>query len=331
MKCAFLFPGQGTQVVGMGKDLYEKYEKVRDVFRKASEIAQIDIAKLCFEGKREEYKEPYIITNEEIQEGYDLNQTENTQLAIATLSLAILGLCKEAGIEAQMAVGLSLGEYPALVYGEKISFADAIFLLKQRGYYMQHYLPKETFQMLAVIGLEESVIEAICEKIEEQGYFIQPANYNCKGQVVISGEEKAIQLAQEQLKEAGAKKTVVLNTSGPFHTRKLEEAAKQYRKDLEKVSFAKGNSCVVLKNIDGTPYQEEENMVDILTKHIISPVHFEQEIQQMLQAGVDTFIELGPGKTLTGFVKRESKQVSTYCVNNVETFEDLCEKFKKEE
>ena len=142
MKCAFLFPGQGTQTVGMGKDLYEKYETVREVFRKASEIAKIDIAKLCFEGKRDEYKKPYVITNEEIQAGEDLNQTENTQLAIATLSLAILALCKEKGIEAQMAAGLSLGEYPALVYGGKISFEDSIFLLKQRGYDMQHYLTR---------------------------------------------------------------------------------------------------------------------------------------------------------------------------------------------
>ena len=330
MKCAFLFPGQGTQTVGMGKDLYEKYETVREVFRKASEIAKIDIAKLCFEGKRDEYKKPYVITNEEIQAGEDLNQTENTQLAIATLSLAILALCKEKGIEAQMAAGLSLGEYPALVYGGKISFEDSIFLLKQRGYDMQHYLPKETFQMLAVMGLEESVIEAVCDEIEEQGLFIQPANYNCNGQVVIAGEEKAIQLAQEQLKEARAKKTVVLNTSGPFHTKKLEEAARQYQKDLEKITFLEGNNCIVLKNIDGTPYRKEENMVEILTKHIVSPVRFEQEIQEMLQEGVDTFIELGPGKTLTGFVKKETKEVTTYCVNNVETFEALCEDLKNQ-
>ena len=330
MKCAFLFPGQGTQSVGMGKDLYEKYEIVREVFKKASEISKIDIAKLCFEGKREEYSEPYTIANGEIQVGEDLNQTENTQLAIATLSLAILALCKKENIEAQMAAGLSLGEYPALVYGGKISFVDAIFLLKQRGYYMQNYLPKEKFQMLAVIGLEESVIEAICNEIEEQGFFIQPANYNCNGQVVISGEENAIQLAQEQLKEARAKKTVVLNTSGPFHTKKLEEAAKKYKQDLEKIVFLEGNDCVILKNVDGKPYQKKEDMVEVLTKHIISPVRFEQEIQEMLQEGVDTFIELGPGKTLTGFVKRESKEVSTYCVNNVETFEALCENLKNQ-
>lgn len=324
MKCAFLFPGQGTQSVGMGKDLYEKYEKVREVFEKASEISQIDIAKLCFEGKREEYKKPYVIVNEETQAGEDLNQTENTQLAIATLSLAILALCKEKNIQADITAGLSLGEYPALVYGGKLSFEDSIFLLKQRGYYMQHYLPKEKFQMLAVMGLEESVIETICDEIEEQGLFIQPANYNCNGQVVISGEEKAIQIAQERLKEARAKKTVVLNTSGPFHTKKLEEAAKQYRKDLEKITFLEGNNCIVLKNIDGKPYEAQENMVEVLTKHIVSPVRFEQEIQEMLKQGVDTFIELGPGKTLTGFVKRETKEVSTYCVNNVETFEELC-------
>ena len=217
MKRAFLFPGQGSQIVGMGKDIYEKYEEARKIYEKASEISNIDIKKICFEGPEEE-----------------LNKTENTQIAILTTSLAILEVLKSKNINADIAVGLSLGEYGALIYSGIMSFEDGIKLIQKRGYYMGNLLPKEEYAMAAIIGLEVNKIEEICEKLNEQGKFVVPANYNCSVQTAISGETNAIDEAIELLKQAGAKRAIKLKTSGPFHTVKLQEAKNAYEKELEK-------------------------------------------------------------------------------------------------
>ena len=209
MKRAFLFPGQGAQTIGMGKDIYDEYEVARKVYDKVNEISGIDVKKICFEGPEEE-----------------LNKTENTQIAILTTSLAMLEVLKSKGIEAEIATGLSLGEYGALIYAGIISFEDGIKLIKKRGYYMGNLLPKEEYAMAAIIGLEVNKIEEVCNKLQEQGKFVVPANYNCSVQTAISGELDAIDEAIELLKMAGAKRAIKLKTSGPFHTRKLEEAKK---------------------------------------------------------------------------------------------------------
>ena len=214
MKRAFLFPGQGAQVVGMGKDIYEKYEEARKIYDKANEITKMDVKKICFEGPEEE-----------------LNKTENTQIAILTTSLAILEVLKSKNIEADVAVGLSLGEYGALIYSGIISLEDGLKLIQKRGYYMGNLLPDEEFAMAAVIGLDSSKIEDVCQNIAKEGKFIVPANYNCKVQTVISGEKEAIEEASEKLKEAGAKRVIPLKTSGPFHTSKLEKAKEAYEKE----------------------------------------------------------------------------------------------------
>ena len=288
MKRAFLFPGQGAQTVGMGKDFYEKYEEARNVFDKASGISGIDVKKLCFEGPEEE-----------------LNKTENTQIAIMVTSLAILEVLKAKGIEAKITCGLSLGEYTALVYAGIISFEDGIKLIIKRGYYMENLIPNSEYEMAAVIGLDVSKIEEICNELKNQGKFVVPANYNCSSQTVVSGEKNAVEEAIEKLKLAGAKRVIPLKTRGPFHTEKLLEASKAFEKELEKFKFNLDEENVkVIKNIDGTYYNKNDNIKEILTKHIISPVRFDKAIKLMQEENVDEYVEIGPRKNINRFCKK---------------------------
>ena len=280
MKRAFLFPGQGAQIVGMGKDIYEKYEEARKVFDEASNISGIDIKKMCFKGPEDE-----------------LNKTENTQIAIMVTSLAVLEVLKSKKIDAKIACGLSLGEYTALVYAGIISFEDGIKLIKKRGYYMGNLIPDSEYEMAAVIGLDVLKIEEICNELKNQGKFVVPANYNCSSQTVVSGEKEAVEEAIEKLKSSGAKRVIPLKTSGPFHTEKLIEASKAFEKELENVNFNLDEEKVkVIKNIDGTYYNKNDNIKEILVKHIISPVRFDKAIKLMSDENIDEYIEIGPRK-----------------------------------
>ena len=287
MKRAFLFPGQGSQTVGMGKDIYEKYDEAKKIYDEASKISGIDIKKLCFEGP------------EEI-----LNKTENTQIAILTTSLAILEVLKSKGIEAEITCGLSLGEYCALIYSGIISFEDGIKLIKKRGYYMGNLIPDEEYEMAAVIGLDSTKIEEICKELRASGKFVVPANYNCSSQTVVSGVKDAVEEVIEKLKEAGAKRVIPLKTSGPFHTEKLIEAKKAYKKELENVTFnLNKNSVKVIKNLDGTYYNSNDDIKEILAKHIISSVRFDRAIKLMKEENVDEYVEIGPRKNINRFCK----------------------------
>ena len=307
MKIAYLFPGQGSQKVGMGKDIYEKYEEARKVYKKASEILGIDVEKLCFEGTEE-----------------NLCQTQNTQIAIVVTSLAILEVLKKYKIKADICTGLSLGEYVALIYGGYITFEDGIKLIQKRGYYMQHNVPDEEYSMAAVIGLDSKIIEEVCNQTEG---FVRPANYNYSNQTVISGQKASVEKASEILKEKGAKRVIELKTSGPFHTEKLSQAKELYEKELQKVDFKFGN-IPVIKNIDGTLYKQNDDMVEILSKHIISPVRFDKEIELMKNEKVDLYVEIGPGKALTGFIKKELKDAETYSICDIEGLNKLLERMK---
>lgn len=304
MKIGFLFPGQGAQSIGMGKDLYENYQEVRDIYENVHKITGVDIKKITFDGTEQE-----------------LSKTQNTQIAVLTMSLAILKLLEKKGINAEISAGLSLGEYTALIYSKCISFGDGVELVKKRGEYMQNLLPEGDWAMAAILGLEDEKVEEVCKKVVDG--FVVPVNYNTQGQVVISGEKTAVEQAEIIAKEMGAKKVRILKTSGPFHTKKLIEASNALRKDLEKININKFKTKVV-KNINGDIYKDEGNIKAILAEHMISPVKFSKCLETMLKMGIDTFVEIGPGKTLSGFVKRikTEKEIKIYNICDVKSLEN---------
>ena len=274
MKISFLFPGQGTQTIGMGEDLYNKYQEVKDIYSKVEKITGIDIKEISFKGPEEK-----------------LNETQNTQLAVLTESLAILEILKKNNINADMSAGLSLGEYTALIYSKALSFEDGVKLVQKRGEFMQDLAPKGNWQMAAILGAKDEDVESLCQKVSDG--FAVPVNYNCPGQVVVTGDEDGINKLQELAKEAGIKRVRVLKTSGPFHTEKLKKSSEALRQELDKFEIHKFESKVV-KNIDGEVYKNNDDVKDILAKHIISPVRFSKCLKTMKDMGVEEFIEVGP-------------------------------------
>ena len=310
MKIGFLFPGQGSQTLGMGKDLYDQYEEAKKVYDRVSEITGVDIKKISFEGPEEV-----------------LNETKNTQLAILTESLAILEVLKKDNIVSGMSAGLSLGEYTALIEDNIFDFEDGIKLVQKRGEIMQNYIPQGNWKMAAILGLDEnSVIEA-CKEVKEG--FVVPANFNTIGQIVISGDEEAVIKAGEIAKEKGAKKVSVLNTAGPFHTAKLDKCSEKLKEELQKTNINKKDSKVV-KNIDGKQYTASDDVVEVLSRHIMNPVKFTEDLKAMYEGGIRTFIEIGPGKTLSRFVKRMKfeEEIKIMNISNCETLEEVIKEVK---
>lgn len=309
MKIGYIFPGQGTQTVGMGKDIYEKYEEAREVYKKIEHVLGESIEDLTYNSSQEE-----------------LNETKNTQITIYAMSMAILEVLKNEGIQPAVAAGLSLGEYTALTCAGVLGLEDGAKIVRTRGRLMQELAPEGDWLMAAVIGLEDDELKKVCEQVKSG--FVRAVNYNCPGQVVVSGERAAVQEAMGLAKEAGARKVVELKTSGPFHTEKLKEASEELEKELSKIEFHEGN-IQVIKNFDGKAYEQGDDMVQILANHVINPVKFRKSIETMLEMGVDTFVEVGPGKTLSGFVKKvcKEKEIEAKSLNieSVETLENALE------
>ena len=296
-KTAFIFPGQGSQYVGMGKEFCEQYPEAKAVYDAAKEATGLDVAALCFE------------------ENDQLNQTEYTQIAMFTTEVAILKVVEKLGFKADMTAGLSLGEYAALAAANVLPVSELCGLVRKRGLYMQEAYPTGG-AMAAVIALDTKVTEEICAQIDG---VVGIANYNCPGQLVISGEEAAVNAAMEKLKEAGAKRCIPLKVSGPFHSPLLKKAADQLAGELEGLSL-NDPSIPYYSNVDATLVTDKTPIKDLLPRQVISSVRFQQSIEKMIEDGVDTFIEIGPGKTLTGFLGRINKEVKAI---NIDKIEDL--------
>ena len=306
MSTAFLFSGQGAQYNGMGKELYEEYESVRKIFDQASRALDIDLAALSFNDDEK------------------LNWTPLTQPAILTLSHAIEHLMRDAGIKPDMVAGLSLGEYTALVSSEVFTFEDAVKLVHKRGTYMDQAVPKGVGGMAAIMGLKSEVIEKICDEISEK-HFVQIANYNMPGQIVIAGVKEGVAAAITELEKTEVKKIIPLNVSGPFHTKLLEPAAKKLEEELKLVKI-NDFTYPVYSNTTAAVYENKEEVTSTLVQQVMSPVRFEQMIKQMILDGADTFIELGPGKTLKTFVKKIDKSVTVLNVENLKQLHKAIEK-----
>lgn len=301
-KIAFIYPGQGAQKAGMGKDFYENSPLARDIYDRASECLELDMRALCFE------------------ENDLLDQTEYTQAAMVTTCLAMTAVLNEQGAEADVTAGLSLGEYCAIAEAGAMDLLDAIRLVRVRGQLMQHTVPTGEGAMAAVLGMDADQIDAVIEPIAN----VTVANYNCPGQIVITGGTAGIEQASKVLKEAGAKRVVPLNVSGPFHSPMLRSAGGKLGKELLAVRLGELKIPYVT-NVTAEYVTDSSEIRELLTRQVYSPVRWEQSIRKMIAQDVDTFVEIGPGRTLTGFLRKIDRNVTVYQVNTWEDSKQIME------
>lgn len=312
-KIAFVYPGQGAQEIGMGKDFYENFSETRSFFDLPKEILGEDIKEIVFSGTDEE-----------------LGKTEVTQPAIVMVSTAITEVLKRNKIEPNVVAGLSLGEYSALVASGAISYEDCIALVRKRGIFMEKAVPENKGGMYAIIGMDKEVIEEVVNENKKNGV-IEIANYNCPGQIVISGEKEVLKKAVEDLKEKGAKRLIELNVSGPFHTSMLKEAEDNLMKELENVEIVPPMIDMYF-NVTSSKEKESLNVKDLLKKQVVSSVLWENIIDKMiLEDEIDVFIEIGPGKTISSFIKKinkkHKKDIEIYNIGTVESLKEFLDKY----
>ena len=307
---AFMFPGQGSQVIGMGKDFFDAYDEVKQLFAMANEVLHKDIQQIMFEGPMEV-----------------LTETENAQPALLLTSVSINRMLEKEGIRPAMTVGHSLGEYSALVASGALSADEALPLVQTRGRLMEAAFPKGQGTMAAVLGLQEEVIQSVLDTIKDE--IVDIANLNCPGQIVISGSKEGIEQASEQLKAAGAKRVIPLNVSGPFHSRLMKKANEEFANYLDKVNVQDA-AIPVYANVSARPITKKEEIKNLLIQQLYSPVRFEESVRQMIDKGVDAFVEVGSGKVLSGLLRKIDRKATVFAVHDIASMENFIRWYKEE-
>ncbi|MGV2941071.1 ACP S-malonyltransferase [Mesobacillus sp. LC4] len=311
-KIAFLFPGQGSQTVGMGQALANAEQSVSETFKKADEVLGESLSTLIFEGPQEK-----------------LTLTTNAQPALLTTSIAILNYFSQFGIKPDYTAGHSLGEYSALVASEAISFEDAVYAVRKRGELMEEAVPNGEGTMAAVLGMDRQKLIDVTETVTAGGNPVQLANLNCPGQIVISGSKLGVEEASVKAKEAGAKRVIPLDVSGPFHSSLMKPAAEKFESILENIEI-KNAVVPVIGNVTAEPMTHASEFKKRLVEQLYSPVLWEDSVAKMLELGVDTFIEIGPGKVLSGLVKKVDRSAKTFAINDAETCAAVVAALKEE-
>lgn len=304
-KIAFIFPGQGSQSVGMGQQLVENNEECRTFYERANEVLGFSLSELMLHGPVE-----------------DLTKTYNAQPALLTASSMVAYKLKQAGIIPHFTAGHSLGEYSALVASNVLSFEEAVLLVHQRGLYMNEAVPAGEGAMAAILGLGREELSAVTDFVSANGEVVQIANLNCPGQIVISGTASGVELASSKAKEAGAKRAIPLVVSGPFHSELMRPAAEQLDAAISAVELRQA-SIPVISNVTAEPVSDASHIKNLLVEQLYSPVRWEESIRQMIAQGTTVFVECGPGKVLSGLVKKIDRSVTTYCVYDEVTLQQV--------
>lgn len=300
-KIAFVFPGQGAQAVGMGKDVYDALPDSRAVFVKGDEVLGFPLSNLVFEGPDNELK-----------------QTVNTQPALVTASVAYLEAFRSQGVQPDYVAGHSLGEYSALVAAGVLSYEDAVRLVRLRGQFMEEAVPGGQGAMAAVLGAERGALAELCRKISDEGNPVELANVNCPGQIVVSGSAAGVDSVVQRVKEAGGKRAIPLEVSGPFHSSLMKSAAERLAAELQKVTFHTP-SVPVIVNVTASPVTDPEEIRELLVQQVFSPVLWQDSVEWLISAGVDTFVEIGSGSVLAGLIRKIDKNVRVVNINTLDS------------
>ncbi|HEX6593899.1 MAG TPA: ACP S-malonyltransferase [Bacillota bacterium] len=309
-RIAYMFPGQGSQAVGMGKDIYDEFSKVQAMYEQANDTLQKDLRSIMFEGPTDR-----------------LTETENAQPALLLSSIAIHSLLQDEGIQPDVTVGHSLGEYSALVAAGALTLKEALPLVATRGKLMEEAFPKGQGTMAAVLGLSEREIGHVLKQVTDE--IVDLANINCPGQIVISGSVQGVEKASNLLKEHGARRVIPLNVSGPFHSRLMKSANVEFADYLHKVNLNDA-SIPIYANVTATPVTQKEEIKELLIKQLYSPVRFEESIRNMMEQGIDAFVEIGNGKVLSGLVRKINRRMKTFAVQDVASLKKFITWYKED-